>query len=230
MGEVLITRKSQRGGVPPDGFTQPTQILTESGTWTCPRSGTYRVTCIGSGGLASCTPDVNMISGGGGGGIAESQLKLIKDSAITITVDSAISSFGNYLSASAGGTGFSSNFCENAGAGAGAGGSASGGNIGNYTGGAGAVASSYSGGNLLGDGDGVKVIKCGGDTSKESKYGGAIGAMASRYPSVSCIAYGFINPITNGHPCFGAGQAIYGKHAVAGNNMGSGAIIIEYLK
>ena len=224
MGEVLITRKSQRGWVPPDGFTQPTQILTESGTWTCPRSGTYRVTCIGSGGLASRTPDAYMISGGGGGGIAESQLKLIKDSAITITVDSAISSFGNYLSASAGGTGFCSDFAP-AGTG-GAGGSASGGNIGNYTGGAGAVASSYYGGNL----NGAKVIKCGGDTSKESKYGGAIGAMASTYLEVENGAYGFINPITNGYPCFGAGQAIYWKYAVAGNNMGSGAIIIEYLK
>lgn len=227
MSEVLITRKSQRG-VPPDGFTQPTQILTESGTWTCPRSGTYRVTCIGSGGLASCAPDANRISGGGGGGIAESQLKLIKDSAITITVDSAISSFGNYLSASAGGTGFNGDFGEHAGAG----GSASGGNIGNYTGGAGAVASSYSGGDFDGDYDGAKVIKCGGDTSKESKYGGAIGAMASvMYPAGISATYGFINPITtNGYPCFGAGQAIYGKHAVAGNNMGSGAIIIEYLK
>ncbi len=224
MGEVLITRKSQRGGVPPDGFTQPTQILTESGTWTCPRSGTYRVTCIGAGGQSICGGSQS--GGGGAGGIAESILPIQKGSNYILTLDSAVTSFGNLLSTNAGSNASDSIINGAYSVYSGTGGGASGGNIGNYQGGDGKY--------YLSNDSYTKII--GGDTNSSSKYGGISGGVISvkfikaTYEDFTEITQ--FNPVScNNKLPFGAGgwqtsdyDARYPK------TFKSAAIIIEYLK
>ena len=241
MGEVLITRKSQRGGVPPDGFTQPTQILTKSGTWTCPRSGTYYISCIGSGGesISHAGADYSgtfyqAVAAGGGGGIAESKLSLTKGINIIITVDTGVSSFGDYLSANSGETLSSIERSEG-----GRGGNASGGNIGNYTGKDGAGYFSYN----YAASDTEQECYSGG-TSDSAKFGGSIGERLN-YKSIkngfdtsesshSLFAISDNTPLTNGMYPYGSSRGnrsvINGFDSGELNSINNGAVIIEYLK
>ena len=97
-------------------------------------------------------------------GIAESILPIQKGSNYILTLDSAVTSFGNLLSTNAG-----SNASDSIMNGAyyvysGTGGGASGGNIGNYQGGDGKY--------YLSNNSYTKII--GGDTNSSSKYGGNI--------------------------------------------------------
>lgn len=230
MGKLMITRKCQWGGRTPDGFAQPTQIVTDSGEWTCPRTGTYRVSCIGSGGVAAVYLSTMTqgqgfcIAGGGAGGIAESQLKLSKGDVITTTANDAVTSFGTYLSAAAGQPGVVSVSTQSViTKAAGIGGTASGGNIGNYQGGSGRTNDT--------------VI--GGSTNATAKFGGAVGneilsAMNQTSSAFYLIVVGTRKSKTLYQ--FGAGQ---GDASSNGQRNGinipvtaspNGAIIIEFIK
>ena len=224
IGRSVDYQKIPTGGVPPDGFTQPTQILTESGTWTVPRSGTYRVTCIGSGGKSYSFATEE--AGGGAGGIAESQLKLSKGLKIDVTVDDAVSSFGAYLSAMVGQNGFNDNNSLKAGAG----GAGTGGNIGNYIGGDGTVLYPPQLGSLN--------SKLGGDTSNLSHYGQSYGNKLfyiSGHAGVGqywCCEIEYTPfRLDMKYPFGGGGGAMSPENSfnhLPGSN--NGAIIIEYLK
>ena len=86
------------------------KCITSNEEWTPDETTMYRVTCIGkSGDGTSGSPGThkddyrggNGGNGGGTGGISCSILKLSSDSAVHVTVTSSISSFGDYLSATA---------------------------------------------------------------------------------------------------------------------------------
>lgn len=188
----------------------------------------YRITCIGSGGLAaillaySPASHGNYFAGGGAGGIAESNLKLKKGGDVAVTVDTAVSSFGAYLSATAGQPGIANvgttGIIACAG---GAGGSATGGNIGNYLG-----------------GDG-KLGGAGGTTDTKSKYGGAPGTQVLASYSAADTPYRVAALATVAHPPYqyGAGRGT-GKYLDAVNHdttvnvesSANGAVIIEFIK
>jgi len=227
LGEVLITRKSQRG-VPPDGFTYPTQILTENGIWKCPRSGTYYISCIGCGGLAAIalnpTGDAGcFFAGGGAGGIAESSLKLQKGKQIPITVDSAISSFGSILSALSGQGGSIENTYKIIST-AGIGGNAVGG------------VKNYSGGNGVAIKNGWGII--GGTTNKTAKFGGVTGDKVIAYhESIDGVAFVLVTLNNNNILKYGGGQgycsyidqpSMFRTPKVTTEP--NGAVIIEYIK
>ena len=171
MSECLMTRRGG-AGLPPSIAYPIVAILTESTTWTVPESGTYQISCIGSGGAAvawveSESSRINILVGGGAGGIAESQLKISKGTAIPVTISDAVTSFGNYLSASAGQDGYIVQSIQAViTSSSGSGGNASGGNIGNYTGGNGYVR--------------TDIGLIGGITNSNAKYGGSTGNVADR--------------------------------------------------
>ena len=103
MSECLITR---RGGK--QIIWKPLTFITASGTYIVPHNGKYRVACVASGGNGyNAGYGLNRTSshGSGGGGIAESILSLTKDESITITIDFSVTSFGNYMTATAGQSG-----------------------------------------------------------------------------------------------------------------------------
>lgn len=228
MGQLMI---SGRGGIKnPDGFAPPMQIITESGTWTCPRTGTYRVTCIGCGGstdvyLSTITESRGFcVAGGGAGGIADSQLEISKGIDVVVTVSIAVTSFGPYLSAAAGQAGVAYSQQGSIVQTAGVGGIASGGNIGNYVGGSGST----------------RDTVIGGSTSSASRFGGASGNEIMS--SFSNITYGAYYSIVIGTRKseklyqFGAGQgnAKYGSSQeglkIPITATPNGAVIIEFIK
>lgn len=102
--------------------------ITQSLTFTVPQTGTYLVTCVGHGGKGSHLPAFYSYvrASGASGAIAKSKLSLTQGQQIEVTVTSALSSFGNYLSATAG--------ADGGGAAAPSGGTASGGNMINVNG------------------------------------------------------------------------------------------------
>lgn len=92
-----------------------------STTWIVPESGDYRITVIGKGGNGSDiaryqesnvgkTESAESGRSGGSGGLAIKTLSLVKGQSIPVTVNSAISSFGSYLSATAGGNSVASDY------------------------------------------------------------------------------------------------------------------------
>ena len=99
-----------------------------SSQFSAPVSGKYRVTVVGRGGNGANQEKGDGISygGGGSGGWACSILELKEKESFNITCNNSVSSFGNNLSATAGGTASGVN--------AGGGGRASGGNLFNYSG------------------------------------------------------------------------------------------------
>lgn len=227
MSECLITRHGGCGV--PASVTYPiVAILTESGTWKVPESGTYRVTAIGCGGNAAFGGHITPYIGyGGAGGIAESTLKLGKNESVTITVSESVTSFGAYLTASGG---QDASFDINS-AYSGLGGSATGGNSGNYPGGNGGINSR------------------GGDTSAESIFGGAIGGVAAGfYYSRTFAALATTVEVwfycanssgkktSNGFQGYGAGSGYYKAGEMFGyencmtTKVLNGAIIIERIK
>ena len=244
MSECLISRRGGTG-IPPSVAYPIVAILTQSGTWTVLRSGTYRVTCIGSGGKAymARTPSsasyLWVYGGGGGGGIAESILNLSKSQQITITVDEAISSFDNMESATAGNDApqTSTIYSEMNNMGkqlGGSGGTATGGNIGNYDGYAGYI-----------NNNNYAFVKTGGGTSEKSKYGtGELafqihgGTSAGDVPSGAAIEYSMSSiqlcklfPTVLAVPPYGLGGTACARGqldiiAVQFN----GAVIIEQIK
>lgn len=65
----------------------PLITLTESGTWVCPATGTYRVRCYGACGHGSEGSEFTWGTGGGGGGFGESELMIDIGMECTITID-----------------------------------------------------------------------------------------------------------------------------------------------
>lgn len=244
MGEVFINRIS--GGGTPTEFSNPLQILTESTTWTCPKTGTYFISCIGSGGNGAIAfnEQYSVLASGGSGGIAESTLSLHKGESYVVTVNSGTTSFGNKLSATAGANGKITRkdydgFFEypesQARGGAGSGGDQ------NYPG---------EKGNFLSDFSGKSGQISGGSTSASAKYGGAKGGTVSfspctiiddgdvSYYPVGCAAEPY-QPIYNNLSPFGAGGGhvvaspgwLYsGENKINMTHSPNGAIIIELLK
>ena len=175
MSECLISRRGG-AGIPPSVAYPIVVILTESTTWTVPRSGTYRVTCIGSGGLSELKGSASSnyhYAGGGGGGIGVSQIYLSKSEQVAITVSDAVSGFGNYVSATAGESGTCVLQYDASVHGYWA-----------YTGGTGGNASgdsNYPGGQGKADGfvseDAFSEIEIGGFTNSNAPFGGAHGCV-----------------------------------------------------
>ena len=83
MVEMLMRRMAflSSGGIPPepadDGYTL-LKTITSTQTWTCPKNGWYRITCVGAGGAGgdgaddyynnSTLPYASNGGGAGGGG------------------------------------------------------------------------------------------------------------------------------------------------------------------
>ena len=102
-----VNFKAAGGAKLPAGTTAIVKIFTANGTFTVPQTGTYRITAIGKGGdggggYSKSSSAYYGGGGGGAGGLAISELKLIKDASYTVTVSSATSSFGSLLTAAAG--------------------------------------------------------------------------------------------------------------------------------
>lgn len=117
-------------------------LITTDMTWVAPQKGYYYVTCVGKGGdtpgaFPSTATTINGCSGAGGGGVAISKLWLNKGTQIEVSCNEAISSFGEYLSATCGEDGASSTSTTGATVEGGAGGVAIGGNLVNANGGKG---------------------------------------------------------------------------------------------
>ncbi|WP_413778143.1 hypothetical protein [Caproicibacterium sp. XB1] len=239
MSEAIISRRGD-AGIPQSVAYPIVAILTTSGTWTAPRSGTYRVTCIGSGGCGAFVigyyasiPSMSTAnaSGGGAGGIAESIIKLQKGNQITVTIDGAISSFGNSVSASAG---------SNAGQTFTTGTSV-------YDGGAYVPSVGLGGGgfgdNVYAGGDGISLIRAngviGGSTNTNSPFGGAAGNKFLYIVSKCAYAWMLMSSSLsqNGFYPFGAGQGDKYDSSAGSNNINknqgtviNGAVIIEQIK
>lgn len=228
MSEAIISRRGG-AGIPQSVAYPIVAILTTSGTWTVPRSGTYRVTCIGNGGTTAFggVSGIN-IGYGGAGGIAVTTLKLFKDDTIVVTVTGGTTSFGAYATALGGQDAISDiNNAYN-----GVGGSATGGNIGNYHG-----------------GDGGGTNQRGGDTSSLPIYGGAHGGSAFAYHYEKDYVNGSLPvnvwfyaawlsaaQLANGFHGFGAGGGLYAARMsfaasqFTADKVANGAVIIEQIK
>lgn len=235
MGEVYTSGK--RGGKPKqiDGFTGSMQIITETTTWTCPATGEYYISCIGQGGMhQQMFDDRNVdvyVATGGGGGIAESKLKLQKGNKIKITIDAGVSSFGSHLSATGGENaniyGHPGNKSK--------GGSGTGGNVGNFNG---IIGTNHK----FSDGDyAINKIQ-GGGTNASAKYGGAAGGIISNpfydntAPYGNTIYFPCTTPANLGIYPYGSSQGScvdgsdYGGPAYGVDGyVKNGAVIIEYM-
>lgn len=105
----------------------PFEIITSSTTYTPVKTGIYKILCVGAGGNGVFNAPVGSASGGGGG-LAIKDIRLVKNTSYTISVESNASfayDSSTTITASAGGNGTNSA--------GGAGGTASGGDY-NYTG------------------------------------------------------------------------------------------------
>ena len=99
---------------------QEMRIITSTGTYTPPKTGLYKVICVGAGGDGGCGTASNTYGGGGGagGGVAIKTLKLSASSSYSVTVSTTASFVydsntiltatsgggGSYYQASTGGT------------------------------------------------------------------------------------------------------------------------------
>ena len=131
-----------------DAIALPMRVITVNTTYTPEKTGLYKVICVGKGGNSggqdgSYSYDVYAGSGGGGG-VAISTLKLLSSQSYNVTANTT-ASFGNILTAYAGGAG-----AKNV---AGSGGGAEGGDF-NFSGGSGNKGTSA---NVSFDGGGVGV-------------------------------------------------------------------------
>ena len=166
MGKALIVRRGEGGGQKlPAGTMDVLAILTQNGTFIVPQTGIYKITAIGHGGLGGFGAwgrDSYTLTGGGGaaGGIATVTKDLKKGESYTITVNDSQSSFGNLVTAIAGGNGSGIN--------PGIGGSGSGDQV--WNGGNGII------GNKISSGGGFVNGADGGSTSSQAPFGGAKGS------------------------------------------------------
>ena len=207
MSDCLISRRG--GGVPPSITYPIVAVLTESGTWTVPESGTYRISCIGSGGVGAIQTGGRYYTcgaGGGAGGIAESSIKLVKSIQIHISVDSGVTSFGNYLSATSGSNASITYSSPASLISAGVGGQANGGNLGNYTGGTGTMKAPVTTSSR------VSYAVRGGNTNTAARFGGAQGGDVLGYSNggnsdtdSAVLTFPHI-PLVSGLAPYGAGQ------------------------
>lgn len=92
----------------PDGVS----FFAVSGTFTAPRDGRYRITCIGGGGgggngsYSSSSQNKEHGGGGGGsGGIAVGIIKLSADQTLNISISAGVAAVSPYLTAGKGGNG-----------------------------------------------------------------------------------------------------------------------------
>ncbi|WP_206460482.1 hypothetical protein [Anaerovorax sp. IOR16] len=196
-------------------------LATKNETFIVPISGNYRITCIGRGGNGASGKKATALSGkrttdqhtasggegGGGGGAAQSVIHLEAGQNIVITVNDAVSSFGNLLTATAG-----ANATETS---IGVGGTASGGNVFNSNGANGGEHASTLGGNG-GTAGFIDGINSGGV--------GGIGGKSRNYPAVGGKGgdggKGFFNvPL-----CFGVGVGIDQVVAGSGANGATGSM------
>lgn len=188
-----------------------------------PVSGKYRVTVIGEGGDGEDSyhnaGDGRSGGGGGSGGWASSILTLTKGQKIPITCASAISSFGNYLSAISGKAASGKN--------GGAAGTASGGNEHNFSGIKGKAGKEGSDIYSYAGGSGAEVSNP--SLSKFlSNTNGAAGSTSSSGTNNGGT------PISEGaFNCFGAGGGggafLTMIYEFSGGKGGPGAVIIELL-
>ena len=214
----------------PDDVTALVGIFTASISWTVPQTGKYRVTVIGrggDGGTASTGTYYYAAAGGGAGGACQSVLELTKGTVILITVNTAQSSFGSYLSAIAGGS--APDVGSDAGnrLSPGIGGTSSGGNIYNYKGDDGTSGTGTGGLSTYNSGRG------GGYSSNANAYltdGGGTSTSSDGMPPLSPTQAGFF-PYGGG----ASGGGIYRVTTSSGNsgyrgkggNGASGAVIVE---
>lgn len=219
----------------------------ESGTFTAPMTGKYRVTCIGKGGDgddAHYQPGSYALNGAGGGagGAASSIFSLTKGEVRNITVDSAVSSFGIVMTAAAGQKG---QFAANQGGTTStiAGGTAGtvSANMGDspvtYTGQAGKLGEASN----LGKGGGSADPSYGGDggayTAGQSGFLSTVGGAGGKYavdssynPTASKDGDAPAKPSPSGLFPFGVGGGggmYYPSQAYMGGKGGKGAVIVE---
>ena len=179
MGQCFIVR---RGGFnekrkTPDNWVFH-QAYTTDGTFIVFESGWYRIFAVGKSGDGASGSGAHGGGSGGTGGIACSLLYLKADEEVPITVNDALSSFGSYLSATAGTT--------PTGQSGGIAGVAEGGNVSNesgYAGTSGGTGRSSASGDNGSDGlnGGAKGGNCGGNyISNRPHAGGGAGGRRSR--------------------------------------------------
>lgn len=216
-------------------------------SWTVPQTGVYIVTCVGAGGKGGTGrrqgEGYATGAGAGSGAIAKSKLTLTANSTVSITASSAISSFGSYLSATAGGNAtdtYSSQIYTFI---PGAGGVASGGNMINVNG--------LTGSNGGTQGTSANGVGNGASTSLQTPLAiaqtrtnnrGGSGYNPLSFPSRGGTIDGTLPEFgggtsygySNGGSGFGGGGA--GSYATtsavntAGADGGVGAVIIEYFE
>ena len=160
-----VNFKAAGGQKLPAGTMDVLAILTQNGTFIVPQTGIYKITAIGHGGFGGFGAwgrDSYTLTGGGGaaGGIATVTKDLKKGESYTITVNDSQSSFGNLVTAIAGGNGSGIN--------PGIGGSGSGDQV--WNGGNGII------GNEISSGGGFVNGADGGSTSSQAPFGGAKGS------------------------------------------------------
>lgn len=160
-----VNFKAAGGQKLPAGTMDVLAILTQNGTFIVPQTGIYKITAIGHGGFGGFGAwgrDSYTLTGGGGaaGGIATVTKDLKKGESYTITVNDSQSSFGNLVTAIAGGNGSGRN--------PGIGGSGSGDQV--WNGGNGII------GNKISGGGGFVNGADGGSTSSQAPFGGAKGS------------------------------------------------------
>ena len=209
------------GGVKlPADVTALVGIFVANQTWTVPQTGNYRITCVGKGGDGGRGGNYDGASGGGSGAWCRSLLSLTKGTEIQITVNTAQSSFGNYLTATAGKSG-------SRGSGA-SGGTASGGNEINQKGAASSSADSKdgtSGAAIVNPGGSPFLIGAPGRGGESSAY---TGTHKGEKPGISGDQK--YSPFGNGGG--GGARGIDSGGSSSGSPGGStppGAVIIELI-
>lgn len=115
MAQGFITRRGGGGAPKPPSSYTFLQLISGTTNWTVPADGWYKIYCVGKsgdggsgGGLKNNGDDDyagNGGSGGNSGGVSISVLKLKAGVVIPVTVNTSVSSFGSYLSATAGARG-----------------------------------------------------------------------------------------------------------------------------
>ncbi|MGI5894277.1 MAG: hypothetical protein ACOX6P_06735 [Candidatus Merdivicinus sp.] len=103
-GEKKVNFKAAGGAKLPADAIALVDIFVSNTTWTVPVTAKYRITCIGKGGNGGNSQGGGPYAGGGGasGGWCRSLMSLTKGEQYSITCDTAQSSFGSMLTATAG--------------------------------------------------------------------------------------------------------------------------------
>lgn len=211
MGEAILVKMRGGGGnhKPPEKW-RFLQAFTSNGTFTMEKNKWYRVHVFGKSGdggnsrieAAQYTQSYSPGAGGGGaGGYAQSILMEKQATAVPITINPSLSSFGSYMTAYAGARGNDSSTQYGAvnktGGNGGAGGTAVGGNIVNNTGGAGGrggnsdtlghvydttgAQAGARGGNAGGNGGAANYLPAGYNYSASCSFEGGGGGGGGRY-------------------------------------------------